>query len=489
MTTSTPGRHARIIEEMREAQERIEELAEYDTLTASEDAEFTQLRDRFLTLNSERTQLERNADREKVRAASRGEGGMRTLPANGETADPVAGRAAFGDRRDAAMRTLDAAVRSRSLDERSAEKVEKLLSTGLPDERNTVAEWVNVTGKPEYFRAFTKLAADPLRGHLMWTEAERAAFTDGGRVQALLSGRRDPFATGERAMSLTDANGGYLVPFQLDPSVIITSAGASTGILSAARRVTATGDAWNGVSSAGVTNSWDAEASEVSDDSPTFAQPSIPIYTNRTFVPISIEALMDAASVATEVGRLIADEALNAQHVAATTGTGSGQPTGLITAAVAASATVAPTTAETFAKADVYKVQNALAARYQANATWHANLAFINIMRQFETTNGSKEFPELASGQLLGRTIYENSAMDAALNAAATETNYVLAYGDLSNYVIADRIGLTVELIPHLFHTSNNRPSGQRGWFAYFRQGAGLVNANAVKVLSIPTTA
>jgi len=57
-------------------------------------------------------------------------------------------------------------------------------------------------------------------------------------------------------------------------------------------------------------------------------------------------------------------------------------------------------------------------------------------------------------------------------------------YGDFSNYVIADRVGTTVEFIPHLFATGNNRPSGQRGWYAYFRAGADSVNDGAFQLLN-----
>jgi hypothetical protein len=62
----------------------------------------------------------------------------------------------------------------------------------------------------------------------------------------------------------------------------------------------------NGVSAAAVSWSYDAEASEVSDDAPTFAGPSIPIYKAQGFVPISMEAMMDASNATQEIGRLLA---------------------------------------------------------------------------------------------------------------------------------------------------------------------------------------
>ena len=40
----------------------------------------------------------------------------------------------------------------------------------------------------------------------------------------------------------------------------------------------------------------------------------------------------------------------------------------------------------------------------------------------------------------------------------------LLVVGDFSNFLVAQRAGMSVELIPHLFATGNNRPSGQRGW-------------------------
>ena len=59
----------------------------------------------------------------------------------------------------------------------------------------------------------------------------------------------------------------------------------------------------------------------------------------------------------------------------------------------------------------------------------------------------------------------------------------------MAAYYIVERVGLTVELIPHLFHTGNNYPSGQRGFYAWYRTGGEVVNATAAVMLSIPTAA
>lgn len=331
------------------------------------------------------------------------------------------------------------------------------------DEKGTIAQLALRTSHPDYMRAFNKLA----RGgtHLLSVKEQQAV---------------------ERAMSLTDSAGGYLVPFQLDPTVIITSDGSLNEIRQVARQVVATGDVWNGVSSGAVSWSWDGEVSEVSDDATTFAQPSINIHKAAGFVPISIEALQDEQNVAQEVGRLLAFGKDTHDAAAFATGSGSGQPTGIVTALNGVTASVvSATTNNSFGSEDVYKVQGDLPARYRARASWLANNAIYNEVRQFDTSGGAQLWERIGADRpalLLGRRAYESEDMDGAL---ATGDDYVLVFGDFSNYVIADRIGTQVEFIPHLFSTGAGRPTGQRGWYAYYRVGADSVNDGAFRLLKV----
>lgn len=291
-----------------------------------------------------------------------------------------------------------------------------------------------------------------------------------------------------RAMSLTDNTGGYLVPFQLDPSVILTSDGSMNDIRKIARRVVATGDVWNGVSSPAVSWSWDTEASEVSDDATTFAQPTVTVFTGRGFVPFSIEVGMDGANLTEEVGKLLAAGKDDLESVAFATGNGTSEPRGIITALQGtAPPVIAATTNDSFGKEDIYLVDQALPARYRPRSSWLANRSIYNRISQFETANGARLFPDVHGrfgepGSLLGRGAFESEAMDGALG---TGNDYVLVFGDFENYVIADRIGMNVEFVPHLFHTSNNRPSGQRGLYAWYRTGGNVVNAGGFKLLRV----
>jgi HK97 family phage major capsid protein len=79
---------------------------------------------------------------------------------------------------------------------------------------------------------------------------------------------------------------------------------------------------------------------------------------------------------------------------------------------------------------------------------------------------------------LVGKPFVENSAM---ATVTTTGTKF-LAYGDFSRFYIVDRIGLQIELIQHLFGASQ-RPTGQRGLFAYWRNSSKLIDANAIRVL------
>lgn len=326
-----------------------------------------------------------------------------------------------------------------------------------------ISQMVLATSSPEYLRAFGKLARS--QGQMgVLNEEERNAV--------------------ERAMSLTDADGGYLVPFQLDPTVILTSDGSLNEIRQIARKVVATGDVWNGVSAGAVSWSFDNEAEEVSDDSPTFGQPTISIKKAQGFVPISLEAAMDENNVAQEVGRLLAQgrDDLEAQ-VFIDGDNATKEPNGIVTALVAAggSSVVASAASDTFATGDLYTVKNSLAARYRNRAAWLATSDFYDLVRQADDAL----FDNIANATaptLLGKRTYEAEAMDGSVTA--TEDNYLAVFGDFSNYVIADRIGMTVEFIPHLFGAAG-RPKGQRGWFAYYRVGADVVNAAGLRLYNV----
>ncbi len=152
-------------------------------------------------------------------------------------------------------------------------------------------------------------------------------------------------------------------------------------------------------------------------------------------------------------------------------GTGSAQPTGIVTALTGTGSEIQSNTTDVFNIADVYDVHETLPARYRRNAKWIANWLIYQAIREAGGANLDDFWANLNKGKpalLLGEPALISSEIDGVINAGSD--NYVMVYGDWSNYVIARRLGFTVELIPHLFATANNRPSGQRGLSGYVRQ-------------------
>lgn len=294
-----------------------------------------------------------------------------------------------------------------------------------------------------------------------------------------------------RAMDVgTGADGGFMLPTLVDPTIILTNDGTANPIRAIARTVQIVGNnTWAGVSSAGVTASYDAELAEVSDDTPTLAQPSITCHKAQAFVPFSIEAQQDIASLSTDVAMMFNDakERLEASKFTNGGGDASNEPLGIVFQASATTASrVAATTNDTFGLVDVYNTIEGLAPRHRPRASWMADYAIINDIRQFATANNYHGFLTDLVGdsprQLLGKPLYENSDMDGTLG---TGNDDILIVGDFSKYVIVDRIGFAVELVPHLFATGNNRPDGSRGWYGYWRNGAEPVDINAFRILRV----
>lgn len=485
--------HSQAVIRLQDIKAELERLGEKEDLTAEDEQSFDELTREFAEVDNHRRQLERKSALERVRSATsataRGpaavkiEGGTPTSSRDGYDLDPIlhpdsvedcrfrnpwdlSEVRTFGKSKEAVAQELKA--RAKSAIEKMGGANDRVRSAAtsiieqFDDSEARIAKLCLAASSPEYLRAWSKVAAG--RGHMISPEEQRAL---------------------ERAMSLTDSAGGYLVPFQLDPTVIITANGSRNQIRQVARQVVATGDVWNGVSSGAVSWSWDAEATEVSDDSTTFAQPTVPVYKAAGFVPISIEALEDEANVTQEVARLLAFGRDTLEAAAFATGTGSGQPTGIVTALTGTSSVVTSTTTDVFAAADIYKVDNALPARYRGNATWLANRAVYNLVRQFDTQGGAQMWERIGADvppQLLGRPALESEDMDGVVNA--TQDNYLAVYGDMQSYVIVDRVGMTVEFIPHLVG-ANRRPTGQRGWYAYYRVGADSVNDGAIRLLNV----
>jgi HK97 family phage major capsid protein len=306
-------------------------------------------------------------------------------------------------------------------------------------------------------------------------------------VDLMSNDERRAVAEARTALALADANGGYAVPALLDPAIIYTGVGVANPMRQVARIVTGMDDTWRGVTSAGITASWDSEAIEVSDDGPTLGTASVVSHKAAAFVPFSVEIEGDWSGLASEMGALFAEAKDVLETAAFATGLGNSDvPSGLLTDLFAASVAqgVLPTTDGQFGAVDVRAVFGALGPRYRPNASFMSSIDVMNEVRGFDTAGGlSNQTVDLTAPYnfaVLGRPYYENSGFPDF--TGTTGASNILVVGDFRNYVIFDRIGSHVELIPHLLG-SNRRPSGQRGLYYWWRVGAKTVNTAAFKIL------
>jgi len=316
--------------------------------------------------------------------------------------------------------------------------------------QSNVARHILETGSQEYYDTFREYLADPAR------VSARASLT------------------------LTSANGGYLLPFVLDPTIILTNSGSANPWRRISNVKQTTSSTWNGVNSAGVTAAWLAEATIVVDQALTVGPVVVTPSKAAAWVYGSYEILEDT-DFGLQLPRLLADAKDRLEEAAFAVNTTAGIPIGIVPAA-----TTVVTTATTtvIALADIYAVQAALPARFRnsPNAAWVANVSIINRIRQLDTAGGSSFWTNLGKGQpetLLGAPIYESTSM---IGTAATTTLEAI-FGDFSQYLIVDRVGVSMIYDPLVQGTGGILPSGQAGWFMFWRVGANLTTVNAFRVM------
>lgn len=383
-------------------------------------------------------------------------------------------RLSTGEARDRALRALDSRDATAHMSDAQKSQVERTLR------RDTdIARRIIVTENEHYREAWMKLLT---RTQPMLDEDEVRAIRAWEEYRAM-SGSADP-------------SGGFGVPVFIDPSIILTAQESGNPFLQICRQVTVTTDAWKGVSSAGVSWSFDVEsattANPVSDDSPTLAQPTVDVHTARGFIPYSIQVGEDYPGFADEMSRLLAegyDELLVQKF---SVGSGTNEPRGILTALDAnTNVEVAVTTDGAFAVDDIYKVWKSLPQKYRRRAAWMSSVDVNNKVRQFGAANvyhgATVDLTAESAEILFAKQWYESPYFPDFVGSTTSATN-VLVVGDWSNYVIARRSGMTVELVPHLFQQQTaaqgfGLPTGQRGWFGYARIGGNSVNDLGFRLL------
>jgi len=438
------------------------------------DVDYTDtLIDEYKTLEERRIPLAQRAQEKNLILAAYKED-TPTEPSEPEPGEVKFPTQVFRNKRDpwddmAAVRTdtmRASEVKERALD--SIEWVSRAQRVDFPDDHaenatqlaqrsKGIAAHILRTGEQGYYDAFMDYVRDPEGWH--------------------------PEQYGERATTLSTASLGFALPFVLDPTIILSNSGSANPYRQISRVEQTTSNTWNGVTSAGVNAAFMSEASAATDASPTLSQVQITPQRAVAWVFGSYESLEDT-NFGVQLPKLFADAKDRLEESAFATGAGTGViPQGAMTAATTGNTAAATA----FAVADVYTLQGRLGPRFRQspNVAWVSNLAYINRTRQFDTAGGSSFWANLGQDtpeRLLGKPIYESSS----LSTGTATGSLVLLFGDFSQYIIVDRIGMSVRYNDMLSSAATaNLPTGEAGWYAFWRVGAKAAVATALQALRI----
>lgn len=354
------------------------------------------------------------------------------------------------------------------LSERAEEATRKFASDPM------IARHALLTGHGEYLDAFTAYLNDPMG------EGLRSA---------------------QRSLTLGTASGGYLLPYVLDPTIVLTSDGSTNPYRQMSEIKTTTSNAWQGVNSAGVQMGWLDEGGQAIDNTPATGQIQIFAKKAAAWVIGSFESVGDT-NFADQLPRLLADakDILEEQAFArGTGGTGNnGQPLGIINSlgtgqrVLAGGSSVASFTGTAGGVnggglADVLALNAALGPRFRMSGAvgWVMTITNINRVRSIDQYGGAAFLANLGQGQpttLLEKQLRESPSLTQTPGTGTALAAASAVFGDWSKFYVVDRIGSTMLFDPLIKGAGTaNMPTGNQGWFYYWRVGSGVATPNAFR--------
>lgn len=478
--------------------------------TAEEETEFDTVTTEHGALAEDETRLTEAAARAERVRASRARFGANVNPGKVETQHDFRSIMGLGGRelRGAAMRVLDdeestahladVQIRSGNMTKEDAHgapveptmvgldaaraktHVAKLLRTNNDNFRgDQFARYLLATENEHYRSAFAKLQTG---GHVYLEPEERHALNVAREVRATMN-------------ITTDNQGGFGIPVLIDPAIILTGQGSPNDFWNIARVETITNDEWKGITSAGAVSYWTTEGVTMTDGSPTLAQPTVTTKKLTTLVDYTFEFQGDYPNWASEMATVMMSAHQEKLVEGFTQGLGTtAQPQGIVTGleANAATSKVMVATDGALFPADFYAITAALPVKYRANARWMYAQGADNIIRGFSqgSSAGDANFTvnliaERIPG-LFGKPVHLNDYMDAPVgyggSTSASDITPVI-YGDWNNFLIANRVGATVETVQHRIDTTTGLPNGKRATFMWARVGSGVINPNGFRYL------
>ncbi len=275
-----------------------------------------------------------------------------------------------------------------------------------------------------------------------------------------------------------DADGGFLVPEEFE-NQIVTALEENNVIRSIAKTITTAAERKIPIAATHSVAQWTPENGAYTESNPTFGQKTIDAYKLTDLVKVSTELLQDSmfnleSYISSEFARAFGV----AEEQAFCTGTGVGQPTGIFTEnGGEVGLTLTSTTNITCD--NIIELVHSLKSPYRRNAVFLMNDSTVSMIRKLKDTNGAYLWqPSLQAGQpdrLLGYPLYTSPYVPIVKAAALP-----IAFGDFSNYWIADRMGRSLQRLNELY-----AGNGQVGFLATERVDAKVILSEGIKLLKM----
>ncbi len=275
-----------------------------------------------------------------------------------------------------------------------------------------------------------------------------------------------------------DADGGYLVPTEMDQRLIQALNGKNV-MRQLATVITTESDHEINVANTKLTSSWVGEAQSISFSSKTFSQVLLKAFKLVSACKITEELLQDSAfDLESRLVDDFSDAIANAEEDAFINGDGTGKPRGLLDATTGA--TIADTLATAAITADdIIDLVYSLERQYRKNAVFIMNDKTVAEIRKLKDQNGAFLWqPALIAGEpdrLLGYPLYTSQYAPELASG-----NTFMAFGDMKYYNIGDRGSRTFQKLSELY-----AETGMFGMICKERVDGVLTLRAAVKALAV----
>jgi len=209
-----------------------------------------------------------------------------------------------------------------------------------------------------------------------------------------------------------------------------------------------------------------------SNEDPAFGKVTFGAYKGSSkIIKVPVELLEDSAvNLVQLLADMIGERLGRLQNGLFTTGTGTSQPKGIVTAATA----VGTATATTLAADDLVNLYYSVDGAYRENATFMMNDGILKAIRKFKDSQGQYLWqPSYQQGQpemLLGKAVYANSNMASAVaNSAA-----VVLFGDMRKYKVRQVKQVRMRRLVELYAGDD-----QEGFVGFLRFDGNLLDAGS----------